>query len=477
MTDNGLNRRGFLRSVGAAGAAGMALGVLRRAACGAKAPNGKPWNVLWIISEDTGLEFGCYGYPHVHTPNVDRLAREGARFPNACTTGAVCSASRSGFMTGMYQTTIGAHQHRTPGSAKKPLPEGVHVFTKYFRDAGYHTAICGKGKTDWNFKPTVKPYDSNKWESLKANQPFFAQYQFGEAHRAFHHCKEHPVDPDKVTVPPYYPDHPVAREDWALYLETVNVLDQKIGEVLKRLQDDGLAENTVVFYFGDHGRAHVRGKQWLYDGGIHVPFVVRAPGLVEPGTVCDEMVSAIDFAPTCLKLCGIEPPGHMQGRVFLGPDRDEPREAIFSARDRCDETVERIRCVRDKRWKYIRNFMPERPWTQPNYYKLSSYPMLGLMHRLHNEGKLTPEQDRWFAPRKPDEELYDLQNDPWELKNLAAEPQHADRLARLRKMLNDWIERTGDKGEQPEDPAVLKGYVESRRKAGRLDYSKFEFLQ
>jgi len=316
-------RREFLRALGAGAAGAGLLGAMRARAAAKDRPN-----VLWIISEDTGPEFGCYGYPLVHTPNVDRLAAEGARFTNACTTGAVCSASRSAFMTGMYQTTIGAHHHRSHRRDGYTLPDPVHVFTKYFRDAGYFTALCGKGKTDWNFKPKVKPYDSHKWEDLKTHQPFFAQYQFGETHRKFKHCPEHPVDPAKVTLPPYYPDHPVARQDWALYLETVNVLDQKIGEVLARLEKDGMAENTIVFYFGDHGRAHARGKQWMYDGGIHVPLVIRAPGLIRPGTVVDEVVSAIDFAPTCLKLCGIEPPEHMQGRVFLGPDRDKPREVV-----------------------------------------------------------------------------------------------------------------------------------------------------
>ena len=473
MSDTAMTRRRFLASAGAAGAAAMAASTGARAAAG----KDKRPNVLWIISEDTGPEFGCYGYPLVHTPNVDRLARQGARYTNAFTAAPVCSASRSGFMTGMYQTTIGAHHHRSHRGDGYTLPEGVHVFTKYFRDAGYFTAICGKGKTDWNFTPKMKPYDSNKWEDLKANQPFFAQYQFSETHRGFKRCKAHPVDPEKVTLPPYYPDHPVARQDWAMYLETVNVLDEKIGEVLEKLEADGLAENTIVFYFGDHGRAHVRGKQWLYDGGIHVPLVVRSPGVTQAETVVDEMVSAVDFGPTCLRLCGIEPPKHMQGRVFLGPDRDEPREFIFAARDRCDETVDRIRCVRDKQFKYIRNFMPDRPWTQPNYYKLNSYPMLGLMHRLHNEGTLAPEQDRWFAPRKPDEELYDVQNDPWEVKDLAADPKHADRLKRMRQALDDWIKRTGDKGMQPEDDEALEKFLKERRENGRLNYDKFDFLK
>ena len=472
MADMPLTRRGFLASAGAMGAAGAAMAMGRTA----RAADVKRPNVLWIISEDTGPEFGCYGYPLVHTPNVDRLAREGARFTNAFTTNPVCSPSRSAFMTGMYQTTIGAHQHRTPGVSKQPLPEGVHVFTTYFRDAGYTSVIPYGRKTDWNFNTTAQPYDSRKWEDLKTHQPFFAQVQFSETHRGFKQCKAHPVDPDDVTLPPYYPDHPVARKDWAMYLETVNVLDEKIGQVLQRLEADGLAENTIVIYFADHGRAHVRGKQWLYDGGIHIPLVIRAPGVVEPGTVVDELVSAIDLGPTSLRLCGIEPPEHMQGRVFLGPGRDEPREHVFAARDRCDETADRIRCVRDKKWKYIRNFMPGRPWTQPNYYKLSSYPMLGLMHRLHGEGKLTPEQDRWFAPRKPVEELYDLEQDPWEVHNLAHEEAHADRLAAMRKTLFDWIDRTGDRGMEPEDPEALREFLEARRQRGRLDYRKFEFL-
>jgi arylsulfatase A-like enzyme len=462
-----LSRREFL--AGAAGA--LAAGTVAKLAAAASPKKrpldraaGRP-NILWIISEDTGPEFGCYGYGLVHTPNVDRLAREGALFTHAFTSGPVCSASRSGFMTGMYQTTIGAHHHRSHRGDGFELPEGVHVFTKYLRDAGYLTCIPAGRKTDWNFTPRVKPYDSNRWEDLKGKQPFFAQVQFSETHRKFKHCKEHPVDPDKVKLPPYYPDHPVARQDWALYLETINVLDQKIGQYLKRLDDDGLAENTIVFYFADHGRAHVRGKQWLYDGGIHIPLVIRWPGQIKPGTVTDELVSAIDFAPTCLKLAGVEPPKHMEGRVFLGPGRDQPRECIIAARDRCDETVDRIRCVRDKQYKYIRNFMPERPYTQPNAYKERSYPMLNLMKQLHAEGKLTPVQQLFMAERRPEEELYDCQADPWEVKNLAASPKHQDVLKRMRQRLEAWIRQTGDQGQFPEKPQARTPAKGQKRKA------------
>jgi len=457
MADD-LDRRSFL-----AGAAGGVLAGLAAGALAATKEN-RP-NILWIVSEDTGPEFGCYGYPLVHTPNVDRLAREGAVFTNAFTTAPVCSTSRSSFMTGMFATTIGAHHHRSHRKDGYQLPEGIHVFTKYLRDAGYFTAIPGGRKTDWNFKPRVKPYDSTSWGDLKGHQPFFAQYQFSETHRKFKHCKEHPVDPAKVTLPPYYPDHPVAREDWALYLETVNVLDQKIGKVLDMLERDGLAENTIVLYFGDHGRCHVRGKQWLYDGGIHIPLVIRWPGHIEPGTKVEELVSALDFAPTMLDLAGVPVPKHMQGRVFLGPRKQPEPEYVFATRDRCDETMDRIRCVRSRRWKYIRNFMPERPYTQLNRYKERAYPMLPLMRKLHAEGKLTPVQELFMADRRPVEELYDVQADPWEVKNLAASPKHQAVLKQMRQRLDRWIKDTGDQGETPEDPAVQKSYEEKMKGA------------
>jgi len=397
--DTSSSRRDYLRNISL-----VALGAgLARLARAQDAVSQRP-NILWIVSEDTGPEFSCYGYPGVHTPNVDRLAREGVRFTSAFTNCPVCSASRSSFMTGMYATSTGSHNHRSHRGDGFMLPEGVHVFTKYLRDAGYFTALCGSRKTDWNFTTRVKPYDSHKWEELKDHQPFFAQYQFSETHRRFKRCPAHPVDPDKVTPPPYYPDHPTVRKDWALYLETVNVLDEKIGKVLARLEEDGLAENTVVFYFGDHGRAHVRGKQWLYDGGIHVPLVVRWPRHLKAGTLREDLVSALDFAPTCLNLAGAPVPKHMQGQVFLGPDRAPPHTHVFAARDRCDETVDRIRCVRTKRFKYIRNFMPERPYTQTNRYKEQSYPMMAVLKELHKEGKLTPEQSAFMADRRPEEE-------------------------------------------------------------------------
>ena len=448
-----LARRDFLATTAAA---------LATTALAAPEKDARP-NILWIVSEDTGPEFGCYGYPLVHTPNVDRLAREGARFTRAFTATPVCSTSRSSFMTGVFATTLGAHHHRSHRKDGYALPDGVHVFTQYLRDAGYFTAIPGGKKTDWNFAIKEKPYDSNKWDDLKSHQPFFAQYQFSETHRKFKKCPEHPVDPAKVALPPYYPDHPVARADWALYLETVNVLDQKIGKVLERLERDGLADNTIVMYFGDHGRAHVRGKQWLYDGGIHIPLVIRWPGQIKPGTKIDELVSALDFAPTMLDAAGAPAQKHMQGRLFLGPHKQPEPEAVFATRDRCDETMDRIRCVRSRRYKYIRNFMPERPYTQLNRYKERAYPMLPLLRQLHKEGKLTPAQQLFMATRRPEEELFDIQADPWEVNNLAASPKHQAVLKQMRGRLDLWIKDTNDRGEQPEDPAVQKRYEDQMK--------------
>ena len=423
------------------------------------APADSP-NIIWLVSEDTSPDLACYGDPNARTPNLDRLAAEGVRFSNAFTSAPVCSASRSAFMTGMYQTTIGAHNHRSHRGDGFQLPEGVDVFTKYLRDAGYRI-VCPKGrKTDFNFTPRVKPYDSFAWDDMKKPGPFFAQIQFSLTHRggAWRKAAADPrfrADPAKVELPPYYPDHPVARQDWADYIATINALDTQIGDTLKRLEADGLLENSVVFYFGDHGRPMVRGKQWLYEGGIRVPLIVRWPKHLPAGTVRDEMINAIDLAPTTLKLAGTDLPKHLQGRVFLGPDRAKERDAIFAARDRCDETVDRIRCVREKRFKYIRNFMPERPYTQSNRYKERAYPVLALMKELHAQGKLAPNPAQFMVPERPPEELYDLQEDPHEIHNLADSPAHAETLGRLRARLDQWLVATDDQGRFPESAAAL----------------------
>jgi arylsulfatase A-like enzyme len=432
-------------------------------------------NILWLIAEDFGVELGCYGAKQVWTPNLDRLAADGMRYTRAYTTAPVCSASRSGFITGMYQTTIGAHNHRSHRDDGYRLPDGVRIISDWMRDAGYFTAnlvqlpesfgFKGTGKTDWNFNRDGKPFDSADWNDLKSHQPFYAQINFQETHRKYHAPKR--ADPDKVVFPPYYPDHPVTRQDWAEYLDAATELDRKIGLILKQLEADGLADNTMILFMGDHGQSHVRGKQFCYESGLHIPLLIRWPkGFPEPknfkaGTVSDQLVMAIDFTATSLALAGAPKPAKMQGRVFLGDRAEPPREYAFGARDRCDETVFRFRTVRDARFRYIRNFTPERPFLQTNDYKERSYPVWNLLKEMHAAGTLTPVQEVLCAPTMPPEELYDLENDPFEIVNLATSknPGHVAALIRLRGVLEKWIEESNDQGRvlEPVEIAARKG--------------------
>lgn len=455
--------------IGSIVAGASALMLLVLTGCSKQEPSAPP-NILWIITEDTCPDFGCYGHPDVVTPNVDRLAAEGRRFTRAFSPSPVCSTSRSAFMTGMYQTTIGAHQHRT--NPKVPLPPGVRLITEEFRDAGYYVTnnrgldFDRRGKTDWNFEPGVnEPFDGTDWRDRAPGQPFFAQVNFLLTHRLFERDEELPINPDTVGIPPYYPDHPVARRDWTDYLESVQVVDRRIGRVLDRLAEDDLLDNTIIFYFSDHGRPHVRGKQWLYDSGIHVPLIVRWPGHIEAGSVDDGFVNLIDLGPTAMALAGIPVPVTMQGQPVLGPNA-RTREFIVSARDRCDMTIDRIRCVRTEKYKFIRNFNPEMPYNQPAHlsrYKDFFYPMQNLMTVLGERGELTPAQQYHIAKSKPVEELYDLEADPHEINNIAGDPAMSDVLADLRGKLDTWMVETGDRGGEPEDMEVLKNEEIARK--------------
>lgn len=453
-------------------------------------------NILWLIAEDFSAHLGCYGTKDVSTPNLDRLAAEGMRFTRAFATGAVCSASRSAFMTGMYQTTIGAHNHRSHRDDGHGLPAGVKVLTDWLREAGYFTAnvqtfpagtnLRGSGKTDWNFAYAGKPFDSAQWADLKARQPFYAQVNFQETHRnpeelrktgrAFRGPRQ--ADPAKVELPPYYPDTPETRADWAAYLDDASELDRKIGRVLAQLESDGLADSTIVVFMGDHGQAHVRGKQWCYDSGLGIPLIIRwpkdfpVPAGFTPRRVSDQIVEALDVTATTLALAGVPKPAKMQGRVLFGARAEPPRSYAFGARDRCDETVFRIRTVRDARYRYIRNFTPERPFLQQNRYKETAYPMIAVMRRLHAEGKLDAVQAALLAPTMPAEELYDTAADPHEIRNLAAstDPEHRAALGRLRTVLEQWLAETDDQGRFPEPPDVLAKHVReesARAKAKR----------
>lgn len=435
-------------------------------------------NILWLIAEDMGPHFGCYGTKEVSTPNLDRLAAKGVRYTRFYTTAPVCSTSRSAIMTGMYQTTIGAHNHRSHRHIPHRLPDGVRLLSHWMRDAGYFTAnivvmpktlqFKGTGKTDWNFAFEGKAFDSDRWEDLKKNRPFFAQINFSDSHRAFNAAKH--ADPAKVTLRPYEPDHPITREDMAKYLDEVTRFDRLVGLVLQQLEADGLADDTIIIVFADNGECHVRGKQFCYEEGLRVPLVIHwpknfpAPKHVQSGVVDERLLMAIDLAPTMLDIAGAKVPPKMQGRVFLGDRAGPRREYVFGARDRCDMTVMRIRAVRDDRYRYIRNFTPETPFLAYNAYKERSYPVWTLLPKLHKEGKLTPPQAFLCQPRMPDEELYDLHKDPHQIQNLAKSAEHEAVLRRLRTVLETWIEQSNDQGRTLEPADVVERESQAMKK-------------
>lgn len=402
-------------------------------------PNSKPQakpNILWITIEDWSADLSCYGTKGLDTPHVDNLASEGVRYSRAFTTSPVCSTSRSAMMTGFHQNYIGANQHRE--HHKKPLPHGVKPIPHLFKDAGYFTALMSR-KTDCNFTPNTKAelFMGEDWRERDAGQPFFARITFGGTHRSWKRDPRRPIDIQDVELPPYYPDTPFFRRDWANGLEQMQLVDREVGALLKRLDDEGLADNTIVFFIGDHGRCHIRGKQFLYDGGIRIPMIMRWPGKVAPGKVSDDLVMSIDICATILEAAGIQPPVPLHGKSLFS-QAVKQRKYVFAARDKMDETHDSMRAIRSKQYKLIQNLMPERPWCQYNRYKESAYPMLAAMNVMNLRGELTPEQAIFMAPRKPEIELFDLQADPHELNNLASDPGHTEVKAEMLAELEGW---------------------------------------
>ncbi|SHJ09189.1 sulfatase family protein [Pseudozobellia thermophila] len=394
-------------------------------------------NILWITIEDWSPDLSCYGTKGIHTPNVDQLAAEGVRYENAFTTAPVCSASRSAMMTGYHQNYINAHQHRTKD--KHPLPYGIKPIPKLMEEAGYYTTLMSH-KVDVNFLPDTREelfMDTKDWTGRQPGQPFFARITFAGTHRAWKRDSIRPIPTKDVEIPPYYADTEFIRRDWANGLEQMQLVDREVGEILDRLKEENLEDNTVVFFIADHGRCHIRGKQFLYDGGIHVPLIVKYPGHTTPGGVNSELVSAIDVPATVLDIAGVELGQPLHGRSLFEKD-GEPRKYIFAARDKMDETHDAMRAIRSKEYKLIQNLMPERPYLQYNWYKEQSYPALAEMNVLYLKGQLNKAQSAFFAPTKPEIELYDLKNDPYELNNLSEDPDYAEIKDQLLQELEAW---------------------------------------
>jgi arylsulfatase A-like enzyme len=480
-----ITRREFLTQATAAGvcsATGLLAADTKRATV---APMGRRPNILYVILEDIGPNLSCYGEPLVRTPHLDRFAAEGIRFANAFCTAPVCSASRSALMTGCYQTFIGAHHHRTWEWNKKDLAAPVRHLCDWFRQAGYFTCnlqrsaeervaahgattgAAGNGKIDLNFRVAGPregdPFDGISWDQRQPGQPFFAHITIFETHKgagwklARQQPKDELVDPDKLKLPLYYPDHPVARDEYANYLDAIHQSDGFFAQLLQRLEDEGLARNTIVVVSSDHGPLF-RGKQFVYDNGLRIPLMVRFPDRREAGKVDSRLVSGVDIAPTLLGLAGITAPaGAMQGRDILAAG-GRPRSEVFAARDRMDIAVDRMRAVRTDRFKYIRNYLSAVAYMQSNPYKEQEYPTWNLVKQLQAEGKLSAEAALFAAPTKPIEELYDLAADPDELRNLALDPAYSDTLRDLRARLDAWVAAT-DRGVVYEDPVdIYRGF-------------------
>lgn len=433
-------------------------------------------NILWIYLEDTSPLLGCYGEELISTPHIDNLASRGTLFTQAIMPAPVCSASRSSIITGMMSTTLGLHNHHSSRTEESSimLPDSVLTLPELFRRVGYFT--FNNGKDDYNFwYDRDNLYDQEhqshplygkrgtpiELATLSAHQPFFGQIQLAGGKEIFKQSFEKqvdaPVDRSKIKLPPYIPNHPVLVEEYADHLDAIQLTDIKVGDIIGQLKEQELLENTIVFFFSDHGMRLTRHKQFLYQGGLHVPLVIadfRQNPVIKSGHKSLQLFSGLDLAPTTLSLAGIPIPSYMEGIDQC--DQTNRREYVISTRDRCDFTIDRIRSVRTENHHYIRNYLPERPRSQLTYMDVDSVSFVLTMKSLYNSGKLDPTQAQFFdSPRAP-EELYDLRNDPHELINLAADPSHSKTLLQHRTILEDWIDRTNDQGQYPEGEANLK---------------------
>ncbi len=435
-------------------------------------------NILWITCEDMSMHLGSYGDKQVKTPNLDQLATEGIRYTHAYTTAGVCAPSRSSIITGMYQTSIGTQHMRTlqPGtyphkfspvkSYSAVIPDYVRCFTEYLRKAGYYTT--NNDKQDYQFLPPVTVWDESSTKAHWRNRPhradgtsspFFSVFNLMITHESQLWMREKEpllVRPEDVTVPPYYPDTKIVRHDIARNLSNVMRMDSIAGTIINQLKEDGLYDNTIIFFYSDHGDGLPFVKREVYDRGLRVPLIVRIPekfrikGSKPAGSTDDQLISFVDLAPTILSLANVALPAYLQGQAFLGAEQaTAPRKYIFAGRDRMDTETDRVRAVGDGRYKYYRNFMPEKPYYQAIEFRYS-IPMMMDILKLRDEGKLNDTQMLWFRKTKPAEELCDTQTDPNEFVNLVDNPAYKAKLAELRGQMDNWLKKVGDRSAEPE---------------------------
>ena len=428
-----------------------------------------PPNILWITCEDMSAHLPSYGDRTVPTPNIDRLAREGVRYRRMFSTNGVCAPSRSAIITGMYPNSIGSNHMRTVQASRvgngvidyeTVPPPDVKCFPEYLRAANYY--CTNNSKTDYQFNAPFTAWDENgnkaHWRNRPRHgdgrrgdglgKPFFSVFNLEVTHESQIWARANRplrVNPATVKLPPVYPDNAVIRRDVARNYDNIMVMDSLVGVILKQLEDDKLLDKTIVVFFSDHGSGMAWHKREIYDRGLHVPMIVRYPDGQQAGTWDEDLHSFVDLAPSMLSLAGVPVPKYMQGQAFLGEQRAKtPRRYIYAARDRFDEHYDCSRAVRDQRYKYVRNYQPDKPYYMDLAYR-KQMPMMQEIQRLRDAGQLPPVTQGWFGP-KPAEELYDTQKDPDELTNLAQNPAFAQKLAELRLAEQQWVREVRDKG-------------------------------
>ena len=423
-------------------------------------------NILWITTEDMSPALGSYGDAYATTPYLDGLAARGVRYTQAYASAPICAPARSTLITGVHATSLSTQHLRSEGR----LPETIRTLPEYLREAGYYTT--NNSKTDYNFSAEGRWNENGSeahWRNRPDNTPFFSVFNIMTTHEGpINNSNESYFDklaerhnPAEAALPPYFPDTPEMRRIWARMYDLITVMDGQVGALLEQLEADGLADNTIIFFFSDHGHGLPRYKRWAYRTGYHVPLIIYAPPKfqdvlpVSPGTSNDDIVSFVDYAPTVLSLAGLTPPDHMQGHPFLGANRNAPRTHFVGGRSRADDVYDLSRTVIDDRYVYIRNYMPYKSYIQEALIFGDQKASYAELHRVRADGGLPQSGKAMFQPR-PHEELYDILEDPYELVNLANAPEHTSTLQVMRSRLASWIEETRDAGFLNEAEVMLR---------------------